>query len=120
MAKLTIAGREFDLAPLKLGQLKQAAPFIDKINARGAVLDTVEGMMESSSDICSALAVATIRVDAQCGIDWLLENVGFADLPAISAAFRDLLTESGLAPAGEAGAPAQAPVTGQEQAPQSA
>lgn len=109
MAKLTIAGREYDIAPYKLGDLRKAAPAIDRINATAGAITTIEGMAESSADLLAVLSIGLRKINDTLTPEYLEEIVGFDELPAISAAFSDLLAESGFKPAGEAKAPSASP-----------
>lgn len=120
MAKLTIGEREFNIAPFKLGQLRRVAKHIDAINSRAGTLSieaTMAGVLESTEDIVLVLASGTVRIDSACDADWIDENVGFGDLPALSRAFTEVMREAGLAPsAGEAPGEAQAPAATPEAA----
>lgn len=111
MARVTIAGRAFDLAPYKLAQLKAAAAFIDRINATQGALTSVEGMAASASDFLGVLAVGLVRIDPSLTLPALEEMVGLADIPALRDGFMAVLVESGMI-AGEAEAPAPAEPTG--------
>ena len=112
MARLTIGGREFDLAPFKLGALKRAAPFLDRINTRTGSLNTaassMELIMENAEDIMQVLAIGTSKIDPACDTAWLADEAGFEDIPALSQTFTELMQDSGLAPRG-AHAPGEAP-----------
>lgn len=118
MAKLEIDGRAFELAPLRLGALRKAAAYLDRINERGAEIDSLEGVMESAHELCEVIAIALVKVDPACDVDWLEDRVGMAEMPAIKDAFRDLLSESGLAKKGEA-QPLSPPPAGEGESPPS-
>jgi hypothetical protein len=110
MAEITLMGRSFEIAPLKLGDLRKVAKHIDAINATAGALTTFEGMVESSRSMIEVLAVAVQKIDATLTADAIEEATELADIPVIGEAFKILLQESGLAPKGEAPAPSE-PVT---------
>jgi len=123
MAKVVIAGVSYELAPYKLAQLKQAAPFIDRINAVAGSLSTIEGMTDSACDFLGVLSVGLVKIDPALTLDALEEKVGLADITSLRDAFKAVLAESGLTSAGEAPAPVSAEATGdlpQASAPSSA
>lgn len=109
MAHLTILGREFDLAPYKLGALRRAAPHIDAMNAIGGALTTMEGMVESASHMIAIVAIGLEKLDPVMTAAHIEDEMGLDDLPALGAAVRDLLAESGLAAKGEAQATSPEP-----------
>ena len=125
MTKITLDGREFDIAPYKLGALRKAAPILDRINAASGSLDSMEVMFDSSADIIEVLAIGLVKCDPACGLlsslgldqtatasrlaEAILDMVGFGELPMIQRAFVELMQESGLAPKGEATAPTAVP-----------
>jgi len=105
MAKIMIGGRAFELAPYKLAQLRQAAPYIDRINATAGALTTVEGMTEAACDFVGVLAIGLGKIDPALTPEALEEMIGLADIGALRDGFMEVLTESGMI-AGEAAAPA--------------
>ena len=105
MTKLTIGAREFDLAPYKLGQLKKAAPILDRINANGGDIENMTGLTGALEDIVAVLAIGIAKVDPEATLDWIEDNVGIEDQAQLQAAFMELMRESGLASKGEAPAP---------------
>lgn len=105
MATLTIEGRSFEIAPYKLGALRKAAPHIDAINAAILSLDTLEGMLESMVHVVGVLAIGLVKIDPALTEDALADMVGMDDMPGLRDAMRDVLSEAGLAPKGEAMAP---------------
>jgi hypothetical protein len=109
MATITLDGRDFDLAPFKLGALRKAAPILDRINAASGSLDSMEVMVDSSADIIEVLAIGLVKIDPAMTAEAVLDIVGFDELPMIQRAFVTLMQESGLAPKGEAQAPAPTP-----------
>jgi len=111
MARVVISGRAFDLAPYKLAHLRQAAPFIDRINATQGALTSVEGMVGSAADFLGVLAVGLTRIDPALTLDALQEMVGLSDITALRDGFMEVLVESGMI-AGEAAAPVPADATG--------
>jgi hypothetical protein len=112
MARLETGGRAFDIAPYKLGALRRAAPFIDRINAAASSLSTIEGMIDSTADIVAVLSIGLQKIDPALTPEALEEMVGFDDLPALRDAFIAVLRESGMHAAGEAPAPAPADAEG--------
>jgi hypothetical protein len=107
MAKVTLMGREFDIAPYKIGQLRKAAPIIDRMNARVAGLASVSGMVEAAADMIDFLWIGLVRLDPTITLDQLNDEIGMGDLPAIRDAVLAVMTESGLK-SGEAKAPVPA------------
>lgn len=104
MAKLNVAGRAFELAPYRLGALRQAAAYLDRVNARAGSIDTMEGMLESARDMCEVLAIGLKKIDPELDADWLEEQLGIEEMPELQDAFRKQLEDSGLVPKGEASA----------------
>lgn len=112
MAKIEIAGRAFELAPLKLGALRRAAPHIDAVNAIAGALSTLEGALEAGRHFIEVLAIAIEKIDPAMTADAIEEMLGIEEIPALQEGFRKLLAESGLAPKGEAQAPSAQPKEG--------
>lgn len=112
MAKLTILGREFDIAPFKLGELRRAAPFIDAIQKRSAEGNSLADVMESAIDLLNVMSIGLIKIDPELTPDYLEENVGMAEFVGMQAAFLDITREAGLERKGEAKAPAAAKAAG--------
>jgi hypothetical protein len=110
MAEITLMGRSFEIAPLKLGDLRRVARHIDDINSTAGALSTFEGMVTSARSMIEVLAVAVQKIDATLTADAIEEATDLSDIPVIGAAFKALLEASGLAPKGEATA-ASEPVT---------
>jgi hypothetical protein len=106
MAKLTIDGRDYDIAPYKLNQMRKAAPFIDKINATAGAMNTMEGMYESAADLIEVLAIGVSKIDPAMTAEAIGDALSGSveELKALQVTFKDLLLESGLTP-GEAKAP---------------
>jgi hypothetical protein len=116
MATLVIGGRSFEIAPYKLGALRKAAPHIDAINASVQELEgddaeaaapTITGLFENTEHIVAILAIGLQKLDPALDAAALDDMIGPEDMPALGIALRDILAESGLAPKGEAQAPAQ-------------
>jgi hypothetical protein len=105
MAKLTILGREFDIAPYKLGELRKAAPFIDAIQKRSAEGNKLADVMESAIDLLEVLSIGLVKIDPMLTPDYLEANVGMDEFVAMQASFVTLTQESGLKSKGEATAP---------------
>lgn len=105
MAKLTLAGRSFEIAPYKLGALRKAAPHIDAINASALTIDSIEGLIENAAHIVAIVSIGLVKIDPTLTEEALEDMVGADDMGALGAALRDIMTEAGLAPKGEATAP---------------
>lgn len=105
MAQLEILGRAFELAPLKLGDLRKVAPHIDQINQTAGALTTLGGLSEATRSMIEILAVALARIDEEITADAIEDACDLADIPKIQTAIKDLLEASGLAPKGEVTAP---------------
>lgn len=105
MAKITLDGREFDIARYKLGALRQVAPIVDRINAAMTEVKTMEGLTRSATDLAAVLSVGLVKIDPDLTPEGLDDIVGFEDLPNMLACFTELMTESGLEK-GEVSAPA--------------
>ena len=100
MAKLSILGREFDIAPYKLGDLRRAAPFIDAIQKRSDGAGLVD-VLDSAFDLLNVMSIGLVRIDPELTPDYLEQNVGMDDFVAMQASFLDVTKESGLKSAGE-------------------
>jgi hypothetical protein len=79
MATLTIGGRSFEIAPYKLGALRQAAPHIDAINA-AASIETIEGLMENAEHIVAILGIGLRKIDASLTPEALDDLIGADDM----------------------------------------
>lgn len=119
MARLTIAGREFDIAPFKLGALKRAAPTIDRINERLGVFSmanaSMEQLLDNADDLVQVLGIGLAKIDPECTAEWLGEAAGFQDIPALAKAYTELMAESGFSHGGGE-APGEAPAPAAEEA----
>lgn len=104
MAKLTLEGREYIIAPFKIGSLRRAAPIIDRINATANSLTTLEGVFSSASDLIAVLAIGIEKLDPAMTGDVIEDMIGFGDMTMLRDAFQDVLREAGLI-SGEASAP---------------
>jgi hypothetical protein len=111
MASFEIAGRAFELAPLKLGALRKAAPHIDQINATAGAFDSLEGVTNAARAMIEVLAIGIEKIDSAITADWLEDQLELADMPKLQGAIQALLESSGLAPKGEAKAPSAPPAT---------
>lgn len=109
MAKLTLDGHEYEIAPYKLGSLRKAAPTIDRINAEnkaaGGHERTMTQMAGSMADLVEVLSIGLVKIDPALTPEAVEEMVDFGDLPALLECFTGVMAESGLA-LGEAAAPA--------------
>jgi hypothetical protein len=112
MATINLAGRAFELAPYRLGAIRKAAAYLDRINARGVSIDTLEVVLESAHEMCEVLAIGLSKIDPEYTAEWLEDQLGIEDMPALQTAFKEVLVASGLAQKGEA-QPLSAPAEGE-------
>ena len=112
MAKITVDGRPYDIAPYKIKSMMLAAAHIDAINAGAASIDTIEGLMENAEHIIAILAIGLVKIDPALTADALGDMFGANDLQALGVTLREILEESGLAPKGEATAPTESAPAG--------
>lgn len=112
MAKLTILGREFDIAPYKLGELRRAAPFIDNIQKGTEGPGSLGALLDSAVDLLSVLSIGLVKIDPVLTPDYLEANVSMDEFVALQSAFMGLTEESGLQRKGEAMAPPEAEPAG--------
>lgn len=95
MAMITLLGRDFDVAPYKIGTLRQAAPIIDRINAN--ITDTsLTALTNSAGDLCAFLAIGIGKLDPSVTAATLEDELGIDDLPTLRAAFLTILAASGF------------------------
>jgi predicted deacylase len=131
---VTLLGREFHLAPYKLGQMIEAAPILDAQQARSAAIaeragvsflptDPADERLAKSAQITAAMTTAEAlaeaadairilhigiaRIDPSVTVEHLLDSVEASaeSIGAIIAAMFGVLGHSGLIQ-GEAAAPA--------------
>jgi hypothetical protein len=117
MAKVTVAGRDFEIAPFKIGAMRRAAPFIDRINKRAAdfmkdkpiegEIPKIEGLPDLLCDIIAIVAIGLERIDPAMTAEALEDEIGFSDMAAMRIAYTEILAESGMNQ-GEAQAPVEA------------
>jgi len=107
MAKVTLMGRHFDVAPYMIAQLEEAAPFIDAINAAPGSVTTVTGGVKATVDLIGFLAVGLSRLDPEMTAEHIKAHVGFGDIAVMQQAFTDILADSGMGAKGEAQAPSE-------------
>jgi hypothetical protein len=105
MARLTLGGETYEIAPFRLRELRLAAPFIDRLSARAGAPASVAAAAEGAADMLCALAVGIEGAAA----DALIASASLADMDAVRETFQAVMAEAGLKPAasGEGkGAPA--------------
>ncbi len=107
-----VGGREFGIAPYKLGAMKRAAPAIDAMNAIAGAFSTMAGMTAALGYALDVLFVGLHAVDPALTRDSLDDAFGIDDAPRIMSAVQEVLAASGLQPKGEAPAPPAAPAEG--------
>lgn len=110
MASLRAGGRTYAVRPFKLGELRRAAPHIDRLAARGGRFDSLEALAEAAADMIAAIAVGIPGADPQA----LLAETSLQELDGVRAAFEAVLAEAGLqrSQAAEGAAAGERPVAG--------
>lgn len=135
MAKVTLMGREWELAPYKLGAMIDAAPYIDAQKQRQSMLEQRAGVVISPGDTGAVLAekinkmvaastltenmqnladavrilhVGIAKIDPTITADALIDDVDPTPecMAILMAAVNAVLNNSGMRP-GEAKAPAK-------------
>ena len=94
MARAVIGGRAYDIAPFRLRELRRAAPFIDRVAARGAAGGAagIEAAAQTAFDMLGVLAAGIEgatpeRLEAEASLD---------ELAALHTSFDQVLAEAGL------------------------
>lgn len=139
---IEIGGRAFELAPFKLGEIRKAAPHIDRMNdlmreinetakaARKAA--EAEGkdpaevrseppfaiMADLVHELCEIIAIGLSKIDPELDCAWLEDQIDLSFMFSLQEASLALLRSSGLAPQGEAQAPSP-PAEGAQEASES-
>lgn len=104
MATIHILGRDFAIAPYKLGELRRAAPFIDNIQRKTDGSGSLSDLMDSAVDLLNVLSIGLLKVDPMLTAEYLEANVSMDEFVGLQSAFLDLSEESGLKRKGEASA----------------
>lgn len=104
MVTVTLSGRDFDVAPYKLGSLRKAAPIVERINTIAGSLTTFEGAIEAGCELAALVSIGLVKLDPTLTAEALQEQLGIEDMSAIQKAATDILTASGIIQ-GEARAP---------------
>lgn len=105
MAIIHILGRDFAIAPYKLGELRRAAPFIDNIQRKADGSGLLSDLMDSAVDLLNVLSIGLVKIDPMLTADYLEANVSMDEFARLQTAFVALSAESGLTRKGEATAP---------------
>ena len=105
MATVHILGRDFAIAPYKLGELRRAAPYIDNIQRNADGTGLLSDLMDSAVDLLNVLSIGLVKLDPMLTADYLEANVSMDEFVGLQAAFVALSEESGLTRKGEAAAP---------------
>ena len=105
MATIHILGRDFAIAPYKLGELRRAAPHIDNIQRKTDGTGSLSDLMDSAVDLLNVLSIGLVKIDPVLTPDYLEANVSMDEFVGLQTAFLDLSEESGLKRKGEAAAP---------------
>jgi len=98
VARLIVGGAAYDLRPFKFRELRQAAPAIDRIAARGR--SSASGLAAMADGLADLLEVLAIGLPDRSAED-LAAELSMTEVAGVQAAFVSLLTESGLKPVGE-------------------
>ena len=104
MVKVSLLGREFDIAPYKLGDMRRAAPIVDRMNGAAGSLSTLEGGVEFAGELAAFVAIGLSRIDPTLTVEALEDQLGMDNVRELQVAFQAILRASGLTP-GEAKAP---------------
>lgn len=118
MVTIEIGGRSFEVAPLKLGQLRRAAPFVDELNrligeqeerkkeAETAGLKAPDPSMSEMTALtralCEIIAIGLSKADPSMTADAIEDEVDLSFLGSLQVAAFALLKSSGLSQKGEA------------------
>jgi len=107
MANIHVLGRDFAIAPYKLGELRRAAPFIDNIQRKTDGSGSLSDLMDSALDLLNVLSIGLVKIDPVLTADYLEANVSMDEFVGLQTAFLELSEESGLKRKGEATAPTE-------------
>ena len=109
MAKVTLKGVEYEIAPFMLEQIEQSARFIDQVNNGYAAAKDGKPSMTQMAQIAAGLlgtfAVGIAKTHPTVTLEKLRGEISFAEAISQQASFRDILLEAGLVPLGKTGAP---------------
>lgn len=106
MAKLTLGGRSFEIAPYDIDEMLLAAPHVDAIHALGEPTNLTQ-TLEMAKYTAAVLSVGMRKIDPDLTITSIIKMAFPNDVAALGAAMKDVLEEFGLEKAGEAKAPAK-------------
>ena len=112
MATIHLLGRDFAIAPYKLGELRRAAPYIDNIQRKTDGTGSLTDLMDSAVDLLHVLSIGLVKIDPLLTPDYLEANVSMDEFVGLQTAFLDLSEDSGLKRTGEAEAPPAATPAG--------
>ena len=110
MAKLILEGREIVIVPYKLGGLRRAAPFIQKVFDLGRTVDldqieeSLDVMARVTREVIEVIAIGAAKVDPALTADAIEDLVSMDDVAHLQEVFQDFLREAGLK-SGEVPAP---------------
>jgi hypothetical protein len=111
-----IGERSFAVAPYMLGDLRRAAPHIDRVNelaqrtteaAQAGKQPGLADLSELARALVEVIAVGIGKIDPAMTADAIEDMVDMTFIPSLQAAVFELLKASGLAPKGEAKAPSR-------------
>lgn len=114
--QLEVGGRPFEVAPFKLGELRKAAPHIDRMNDLMKIVEDgrkaeppqdppMAVLADLMHELCEICAIGLGKIDPEMNCDWLEDQIDLSFIMSLQEAVIALLRSSGLAPKGEAQAP---------------
>lgn len=96
MVQVTLMGRVFDVAPYKIGALREGAPLVEKINATVGGLTTLSGGVEVAAEMLAFISIGLRRIEEALTPEYLEDHIGFDEIQAVQTAFSAILEASGF------------------------
>ena len=94
MVAVRLLGREFEIAPYTLGELRRIAPALDRI--RALEQGTTGASIATACGLAAVVAVGLGRIDPSLTPAVLLDRLDLGDLPALEAACSQIIAASGI------------------------
>jgi len=107
MVAITLMGRDFDVAPYKIGALRKAAPVIGRLSALMDAEDKMQASFDGVGCMLEFLSIGLVKVDPTLTPSALEDMVGVEDIPDLLKAIKAVFAASGLG--GDDEGEAQAP-----------